>query len=85
MRIRLRLQRRESLADGILMGAREGRVDELARIGMARVDRQAVRRLDSPNEGGEIGEVELGIDALGHQVQGEGHEVDVAGALAVSE
>jgi len=38
-----------------------------------------------PDDLAEVGEVDIWRDALGVEVQGEGHEVDVAGPLSVAE
>ena len=52
---------------------------------MPRVHRQAVAVLGGAAQRVDVGDVELGIDALAEQVQRQRHEVDVAGALAVAE
>ncbi|MNF31098.1 hypothetical protein D3C84_118510 [compost metagenome] len=67
------------------MGAGEGGVDQVADIGMARVHRQLVAFLDHLAHGVDVGEVQFGVQALGVHVQRQGHQVDVAGALAVAE
>ena len=79
------LLRVHALLDRVLVRARERGVDELAGVRMARVDRQLVARLDDRLRLVDLREVEPGIDALGEEVQRQRHEVDVAGALAVSE
>ena len=75
----------ESLLDGVLVGAGEGRVDEVAGVGVAGVDRHAGGELGHPAHPVDVAEVEGGVDALGEEVHGQGHDVDVAGALAVAE
>ena len=52
---------------------------------MAGVDGQPVAVLGHAPERVDVGDVELGVDALGEQVHGQGDDVDVAGALAVAE
>jgi hypothetical protein len=52
---------------------------------MARVHGQLVAVLDRAAHLVDVGEVDTGIDALAEQVQREGDEADVAGALAVAE
>ena len=49
------------------------------------MDRQPVAVLGDPAQGVDVGDVELGVDALAEQVHGQGDDVDVAGALAVAE
>jgi hypothetical protein len=52
---------------------------------VARVHRHLVAFLDQLAHLVDVREVQAGCDALGVQVQGQGHQVDVAGALAVAE
>jgi hypothetical protein len=52
---------------------------------VALVDRQLVAVLDGAADLVDVGEVDLGVDALGEQVHAQGDQVDVAGALAVAE
>lgn len=67
------------------MGSREGGKDELAGPGVARVHGEVVALCDGVDHVVEIGEVEVGRNALGVEVKRERDEVDVAGALAVAE
>jgi hypothetical protein len=73
------------LLDGVLVGAGEGREHEIPDVGVARVDRELGAVFESAGDGVDVGEIEAGIDALRVHVEGEGDEVDVAGALAVAE
>ena len=75
----------EPLLDGVLMGAREGRVDEVTGVGVPRVDRHPGGELGHPADLVDVAEVERGVDALGEQVHGQGDDVDVPRAFAVSE
>ena len=52
---------------------------------MARVDGQAVAVLGDPAQCVDVGDVELGVDAVGEQVHRQVDHVDVAGALTVAE
>ena len=52
---------------------------------MARVDGQLVAVLDLAADLVDVGEVDHRIDALAEQVEPEGDQADVAGALAVAE
>jgi hypothetical protein len=52
---------------------------------VARVDRQLVAFLDQLAHAVDVGEVQARMHALGVEVQGQRHQVDVAGALAVAE
>ena len=67
------------------MRAGERGVDEVADVGVALVDRQPVAVLGGAAQRVDVGDVELGVDALAEQVHGQRDEVDVAGALAVAE
>ena len=49
------------------------------------MDRQLVAVFDRLSDLVDVGEVDLGIDALGVHVEPQGHEIDVARALAVAE
>ena len=75
----------EPLLDRVLVGAGEGGVDEVAGVGVARVDRQLGAVLDGAADLVDVGEVDLRVDALAEQVHPQRHQVDVAGALAVAE
>src|SRR5690606_10900713 len=75
----------EAFLDGVLVRAREGREDQVAGVGMARVHGQLVAVLDAAPHFVDIGEVEAGVYALGIQIEGQGDKIDVAGALAVAE
>ena len=75
----------EALLDGVLVGAGERRVDEVAGVRVARVDRQLGAVLDGPAHLVDVGDVDLRVDALAEQVHRQGDQADVAGALAVAE
>ena len=77
--------RRNPLLDRVLMRARKRRVDEFARVGMARVHGQAVAELRDLHDPIYVTQHESGIDALAVEVQREADDVDVAGALTVAE
>ena len=81
----LALEVLEALLDGVLVGAGERRVDEVAGVGVARVDRQLGAVLDGAADLVDVGEVDHRVDALAEQVHAERDEVDVAGPLAVPE
>ena len=82
---RVALERLEALLDGVLVGAGEGGVDEVAAVGVALGDGQLVAVLHRAPDLVDVGEVDLRVDALGEQVQAQGDQADVAGALAVAE
>ena len=84
LRIRQLLHRLHALLDCVLMGARERRVNEVADIGMALADRHPVAEFDVPANLVDPREVELGIDPLGHQVQRQGDQIDIPGALTIA-
>ena len=52
---------------------------------MARVDGQPVAVLGHAPQRVDVADVELRVDALAEQIQGQGDDVDVAGALTVAE
>ena len=52
---------------------------------MARRDGEAVAVLGDAPQGVDVGDVELGVDAVGEQVHRQVDDVDVAGSLAVAE
>ena len=79
------LLRVHALLDRVLVRAGERRVDELAGVRMARMDRQLVALLDDRLRLVDLRQVEPRIDALREQVERQRDEVDVAGALAVPE
>ncbi|CAB4920730.1 unannotated protein [freshwater metagenome] len=79
------LHDREALVDGVLMGAGERRVDEVAAVRMTFVHRDLVAVLDRSPHFIDVAEIDLRIDALAVEVHAEGDEADVAGALAVAE
>ena len=81
----LSVARGEALLDGVLVGAGEGGVDELAGVGGARGHVHAGGPLDGAADLVDVGQVEHGVDALAEEVEGQGDQVDVAGALAVPE
>ena len=65
------LQRVEALLDGVLVGAGEGGVDQVAAVRVALVHRQLVAVLDGAADLVDVGEVDLRVDALGEQVQAQ--------------
>ncbi len=79
------LLHREALLDGVLVRAGEGREDQVAGVGVARVHGQLVAVFDAAADFVDVGEVQARMDALGVQVQRQGDQVHVAGALAVAE
>src|SRR4051794_33250559 len=82
---RVDLQRREALVDRVLVRAGEGGVDQVAAVRVPLVDADLVAVLDGAADLVDVGEGDLRVDALAEQVQAEGDQVDVAGALAVAE
>ena len=74
-----------ALGDGVLMGARERREDELARIGLTGRNSERGELFVGIRDGGHIGKIQPGIDALRIHIHGEGDDIAVARALAVAE
>src|SRR5690606_2199205 len=83
--LRVGLHGVEALLDGVLVGAGEGRVDQVAHVRVARVDVHLVAVLPRATDLVDVGEVDLRVDALREQVHAQGDQVDVAGALALPE
>ena len=81
----VRLEVVEALVDGVLVRAGERREHQVAAVGVALGDRQLVAVLDRATDLVDVGEVDLRVDALAEQVEGQRHQADVAGALAVAE
>jgi hypothetical protein len=75
----------EALADGVLVRAGERGVDQVADVRVTWVHRHLVALFDDLAHAVDVGEVQLRVDALGVEVQRQGHQVDVTGALAVAE
>ena len=74
-----------ALLDGVLMGAGEGREHQVPGVGMAFMHRQLVDGLHRAANARHVPEVQLRVHALAEQVHRHGHDVAVAGALAVAE
>ena len=75
----------EALLDRVLVRAREGRVDQIAAVGVTLVHRQLVAVLDRTPHVVQVGEVDLRVDALAVEVHAQRDQADVAGPLAVAE
>ena len=74
-----------ALVDGVLVGAGEGGEHQLAHVGLPLADLHLGDLLVHVPDLVDVGEVQARIHPLGVQVQGQGHHVHVAGALAVAE
>ena len=77
--------RREALLDRVLVRSGKGREHQVADVGMARVNGQLIAGFGAARCLIDVGEIQLWINALRVQVKRQGHDVDVAGALAVAE
>jgi hypothetical protein len=75
----------ETFLDGVLVGAGEGGEDEFAGVGLAIGDGHAGGAFVDFANGGEIGEVEAGFDAMGVKIEGDDDDIEVAGAFAAAE
>ena len=76
---------RQALVDGVLVRAGEGRVDQVAAVGVALVHGDLVAVLHRATDVVDVAHIQLWIDALAEEVHAQGDEADVAGALAVAE
>src|SRR5699024_11866518 len=75
----------KALLDGVLVGAGEGRVDQVPAVGVARGHRQLRAVLHDAADLVDVGEVDLWVHPLAEQVQPQGDQADVTGAFTVSE
>src|SRR5690606_13109918 len=75
----------KALLDGVLVRTGEGREDQIAGIGVARVDGQRGAAFSAAAHFVDVGEVEAWVDALGVEVHGQRDQADVAGAFAIAE
>ena len=76
---------RKPFLDGVLVRTGEGREYQVARIGVAWVNRQLSAVFRAAAHFVDVGEIQAGVDALGVQVHGQRHQADVAGAFAITE
>ena len=67
------------------MGSRERRKHERAAVGLAFVHLHTADPFVHLGDGGQVGEVELGVNPLRIHIQSEGDDIDVARALPVAE
>ena len=81
----IRLLLAETLADGVLVRARERGVHQVADIRMAWVNRNLIALFDDFAHAVDVREVQLRVDALGVEVECHSHQIDVTGALTVTE
>ena len=79
------LARGKRLLDRVLVRARERGIDQVARVRVAGVHRQLVAMLHGAADFVDVREVQSGVHALRIEIQGDVHQVQVAGALAVAE
>src|SRR6185503_18002706 len=82
---RLPVQRIKALLDGVLVAAAERRVDQVADVGVAGVDRDAVAVLGYAAQSVDVADVQFRVDSRREKVHRQVDDVDVAGALAVAE
>ena len=81
----IRRHRLETLLDGVLMRPAEGRVDQIAGPGATLRHGQASAVLGSAFDLVEVAEIDLRVDSLSEKVDTEGHQIDISGALPVTE
>ena len=74
-----------ALLDGVLVGAREGREDEVAAVRVTVVHAHAGHAFVDFADGAEVTEVEVRVDAVREHVQRDGDDIEVTRALAVAE
>ena len=79
------LLRQEAFLDGVLVGAGKGSEDQLARIGVSGMDGKLGAAFRGAHHGVDVGKIKPGFHALGIEVQGQGNQIHVAGALPIAE
>ena len=75
----------QRFADGVLMAAGEGGIDQLAHPGVARMQGNARAFVHHADDLVRIAQVQLGVDALAIEIHGQNHDIHIAGALAVAQ
>ena len=80
----IRLLYGQAFLDGILVGAGKRREHQLTGIRMARMHRQAGALLNQLAHLVDIGKIQPGVHALRIQVHRQGHQVNIAGTLAIA-
>src|SRR5690606_11386736 len=75
----------QAFLDGVLVRAGEGGKDQVASVRVTGVHGQLVAVLGGATHFVDVREVQFRVHALGVQVQGQGHQANVAGALAATE
>ena len=75
---------RQTFFDGVLMRTAEGGEDQFAGIRLARGDGHAGAAFIDGDQLAQMGKIQPGINAVHVEIQGHGHEVQVAGAFAVA-
>src|SRR5699024_1717226 len=74
-----------ALGDGVLMAAAEGCKHQAAGVGGTLVDVHPGDPLVGLADGGHVGKIQMGVNAVAVHVHGQRDGVHVAGALAVAE
>ena len=79
------LARGQALLDRVLVRAGKGREHQIADIGVARMDRQLRAVFDRARDLVDLREIETGMNALTVEIERQRHEIDIAGAFAMTE
>src|SRR3954468_2424190 len=74
----------QSFANGILVRTAEGGKDQFSRVGLARGHGHAGATLVNLAKGIEVPEIQFRINSVHVEVEGDGNDVEIAGALAVA-
>ena len=75
----------EALVDRILMAAGKRREHQLARIRMARVNGQLIAIFRHAHQIIDVGNIQLGVNALAEQVHRQRDDINVPSALTIAE
>jgi hypothetical protein len=78
------LLRLETLLDGVLVTSRKGGEDEIACVRVTRVDRKTGALGHGVDDREHVAKVEIGLDTLRVEVEGESDEVDVSSSFTVA-
>jgi hypothetical protein len=75
----------EPFLDGILVTSGECSENKLSSIWVTGMDGKTSTFRDGIDDWEHVGEVEMGLETEGVEVEGEGNEIDVSGSFSVSE
>jgi hypothetical protein len=75
----------EPFLDGILVTSGECSENKLSSVWVTGMDGKSGAFRNGVDDGEHVGEVEMGLESKGVEVEGEGNEIDISGSFSVSE